>query len=145
MSPAILMNRLDEWSLGPDFRSRALRAAGRALVVDGPRSGEASFTFVGADEIRSLNRDFLGRDRPTDVIAFQLGDGRELMGDVYICPEVAAEHVADSGQDLEGELLRLVVHGSLHLIGYDHPDGADRSDSRMFVLQEELLRALADG
>lgn len=145
MSLRIVTNGLSEWPLAPGFDSRVVRAARSALEVDGPRDGEVSLTFVPAGEIRALNREYLAHDRPTDVIAFELGDGRSLVGDVYICPEVAAESAADRGADLATELLRLVIHGSLHLIGYEHPEGPERETSRMYALQEELLHTLADG
>jgi probable rRNA maturation factor len=140
----ILTNRLSEWPFAPTFDARVTRAAAKAILVDGPREGEVSVTFVGVTEIQSLNREYLGHDRPTDVIAFELGSGESLVGDVYICPEVAAKNAADRGGDLSTEVLRLVIHGSLHLVGYEHPEGPERESSRMYGLQEELLQALAD-
>lgn len=104
-----------------------------------------SYTFVSADEIRDLNREYLDRDGTTDVIAFDLGDGHSLLGDVYISPEVAIENASRLGVSEHREILRLVVHGSLHVIGLDHPEGLDRETAPMFALQEELLRSLADG
>jgi probable rRNA maturation factor len=121
------------------------RAALAALEYDGPRDGEASFTFVSLREIRALNHDYLAREEVTDVIAFELGEEGRLLGDVYISPEVATMNAADRDESGEREILRLVVHGSLHLIGLDHPEGPDREASEMFVLQEELLRSLMDG
>jgi probable rRNA maturation factor len=142
MSVSIVANRLSDWDLGHDFQSHVVLAAETALQARGPREGEVSVTFVTAADIRSLNREYLGHDRPTDVIAFDLGDEKALIGDVYVCPEVAADNASERGEELRTELLRLVIHGSLHLIGLDHPEGSGRESSPMFTLQEELLRAL---
>ncbi len=145
MSPVLYFNKLADWPglAGDEVRLR--RAALAALESRGKREGEVSFTFVSADEIRALNRQYLDRDQPTDVIAFDLADGPSLLGDVYIAPEVAAVNAAERGEAEGREILRLVIHGSLHVIGLDHPEGPERDSSPMFVTQEELLRSLADG
>jgi probable rRNA maturation factor len=145
MPPDLHFNRLEDWPALRDGEDLFRRAALASLESGGSREGEVSYTFVSAEEIRALNRDYLARDRPTDVIAFDLGDGQNLLGDVYISPEVAAANAVEHGQTERQETLRLVVHGSLHVIGLDHPDGPGRTSAPMFVLQEELLRSLADG
>lgn len=145
MPPDLHFNRLADWP-GLDAREPMLRrAALAALLSHGERIGEVSYTFVSADEMRDLNREYLERDGATDVIAFDLGDGESLLGDVYISPEVAAENATRLEESEQREILRLVVHGSLHVIGLDHSEGPDRETTPMFVLQEELLRSLADG
>jgi probable rRNA maturation factor len=128
-----------------DSEALLRRAALAALESRGERSGEVSYTFVSEEEIRGLNRDYLKRDHPTDVIAFDLGDGCSLLGDVYISPEVAAANAAGHGEPAHREIVRLVVHGALHVIGLDHPAGTERESTPMFVLQEELLRSLTEG
>ena len=143
MSLSLAANRISEWPLPPGFESLMLTAAGAALEAEGPRAGEVSITLVDESEIRALNHEYLGHDRPTDVISFELGDGGNLIGDVYICPEIAARNADERGERLDTEVLRLVIHGCLHLIGLDHPQGPGRETSPMFALQEELLRALA--
>jgi len=145
MTLVVYLNRLEEWPGLEDAEPMLRRAAVAALEYDGPREGEVSFTFVSVGEIRTLNRDYMLRDTATDVIAFALGEEGRLLGDVYISPEVATTNAADRGESEEREVLRLVVHGSLHVIGLDHPDGPDRESSEMFGLQEQLLRSLADG
>ena len=145
MPPDLHFNRLADWP-GLDAREPMLRrAALAALQSHGERTGEVSYTFVSADEMRDLNREYLEGDGATDVIAFELGDGPSLLGDVYISPEVATENAARLGESERHEILRLVVHGSLHVIGLDHPEGPERETTPMFALQEELLRCLADG
>lgn len=137
------MNRVENWP-GRVPSARAVRAAARA-TLDTRRpapAGELSITFLAADEIRELNRRFLGKDHATDVLAFDLGDEDRLLGDVYISPEVAAEAAAEAGIPVPREVLRLVVHGVLHLLGHEHPEDETRYDSDMFRLQEELLDGL---
>jgi probable rRNA maturation factor len=145
MPPVLHFNRLGDWPELRDGEPLFRRAALASLQLRGEREGEVSYTFVSVEEIRKLNRDYLDRDRPTDVIAFDLGDGQSLLGDVYLSPEVAASNAADRDEGVQKEILRLVVHGSLHIIGLNHPEGAKRESAHMFVVQEELLRSLADG
>ena len=118
------------------------RAARHALAtVDAPRA-ELSITLLDDVEIRRLNRTYLEKDRPTDVIAFSLGEGATVIGDVYIGYQQAARQAAELGIDLGEELVRLTVHGTLHVLGHDHPDGPERTDSAMFELQEALVEEL---
>jgi probable rRNA maturation factor len=144
MSPIVHFNRLGDWPGLVDLEPLLRRAALIALGSQGEREGEVSFTFLAEDEIQALNRDYLDRDRPTDVIAFDLGSGLGLLGDVYISPEVAAANALDHGEMERHEIVRLVVHGALHVVGLDHPEGPERETAPMFELQEELLRSVAD-
>jgi probable rRNA maturation factor len=78
------------------------------------------------------------------VISFGLRQpGGELVGDVYVCPWVAAREARARGIPLRQEVLRLVVHGTLHALGYDHPEGERRTRSAMWRRQERYLEALA--
>lgn len=144
--PLVLhFNRLEEWPGLEEREPTLIRAALAAFASQGDFDGEVSYTFLSASEIRILNRDYLERDRSTDVIAFELGEGSTLLGDVYISPEVAAANAAEHGEFEQNEILRLVVHGSLHVAGLDHPEGPERETAPMFILQEELLRSIVDG
>ena len=98
--------------------------------------------------MRRLNRRSTGRRGLTDVLAFTLPqpDG-SVVGDVYLCPGAARRFVrAERGRAerraVETELLRLTIHGTLHLLGYDHPDGAGRTRSPMWRKQERYLERL---
>ena len=97
------------------------------------------------DSIRELNRTYLGEDAPTDVISFALHEGDEaVLGDVYVGYQRAAIQAVEAGISVEEELARLSIHGTLHVLGYDHPDTEARSSSEMFVLQEQLVQKLLD-
>jgi len=86
--------------------------------------------------IRDLNLRFLKKDRPTDVIAFGLGDG-DVWGEVYVSAERTAEQAGDYGVPPKEELARCVIHGVLHLLGYD--DGTVRERRVMKGKEEEYL------
>lgn len=109
--------------------------------------GELTLTFVDRDEIAALNVEHLGHDGPTDVLAFPLDDeltGRPvevpvLLGDVVVCPDVAAGQASSHAGSLDDELALLVVHGVLHVLGHDHADADGAHEMRAREL--ELLEA----
>lgn len=117
-------------------------AAVDALEAEGADGVELSLTLLDDDEIQILNRDYLDRDRPTDVLAFALDDETGLVGDVYLGVDQARRQAEEHGVPLAEELARLAIHGTLHVLGYDHPEGSDRYASPMFVRQERILRDL---
>lgn len=120
-------------------------AVSLVLQSEGLDDGEISLTLLDDDSIRELHRTYLGKDVPTDVISFALHEGDEaVLGDVYVGYEQAAMQAAEVGISVEEELARLSIHGTLHVLGYDHPDTETRSSSEMFVLQEHLVRKLLD-
>ena len=99
-------------------------------------SAELSVLFVGADHIRRLNARYADDDHATDVLAFPMMEDDEdslLLGDVVVCPEIAGSNAEKAGTPLERELRTLIVHGTLHLLGYDHQNDAQRAamDKRM--------------
>ncbi len=108
------------------------------------REASISVTFLGRDAMRRLNARHKGHDRPTDVLAFALDAPNDrAIGDVYICAFVARQEAEARDIPLEEELIRLVVHGTLHALGLEHPDGADRTRSAMWRRQEKYVEALA--
>ncbi len=130
-----------------DRVGRITAAAARravALVLAGERSGSAALTvtFLTGQQMRALNRRSLGRDRATDVITFAMRHGGMLVGDICICPSVAAGSAARFGVPAREELLRLVVHGTLHALGQDHPSGPGRAASVMWRRQERYVQRL---
>jgi probable rRNA maturation factor len=114
-------------------------------VLEGERrEGHISVTFLGRDAMRRLNALHKGRDAPTDVLAFAMDDGSgRAVGDVYVCPWVAAREARARGVALREELIRLLVHGTLHALGRTHPEGEDRTRSPMWRRQERYVGALA--
>lgn len=126
----------------PLTRTAVIRAAEYALDAE-RRRAILSLTFVGRDRMRALNARWKGRRQPTDVLAFPLrGPGTALAGDIYICRWAAAREARSRGIPLGQELVRLVVHGVLHVLGYDHPDGPERVASVMWRRQERYVKAL---
>ena len=101
-----------------------------------------SITFVGRATISEMNRRYLGHGGPTDVISFGLGRiGKRgaVVGDIYICVDVARENARRQGIPAGEEMLRLVIHGTLHVLGRDHPTGSTRTASPMWRQQERIL------
>jgi probable rRNA maturation factor len=90
--------------------------------------------------IQAMNAEYFRKDRPTDVIAFALhGPGEPVLGDVYLGYEQAARQAEELDVPLPEELMRLVIHGTLHVVGYRHPEGEDRFEAEMYQKQEALL------
>jgi probable rRNA maturation factor len=101
------------------------------LAAAGVAEGHLAVELVDEDRIRTLNREHRGRDRPTDVLSFPVDEraparGPRELGDVVICPEQTQD------------LAEAVVHGVLHLCGYDH----ETDDGEMLALQDEIMRQL---
>jgi probable rRNA maturation factor len=156
----------DEQTEVPIDANRWSRLARGVLAAEGVRGhAELSLLFVDAEEIASLNQEFLGHAGPTDVLAFPIdgelieiddgsgphrrgpdrpppdpGDLPLLLGDVVICPSVANRQAAEHAGTLDDELALLVVHGLLHVLGHDHaqPD----ETARMRTRERELLESL---
>jgi probable rRNA maturation factor len=128
----------DEQSDVPVDAHRWARLAA-SVLADEARTGELTLTFVDADEIAELNHEHMGVTGPTDVLSFPLDAdlgpdvaanavGPVLLGDVVVCPAVAADAAPTHAGTLDDELALLVVHGILHVLGHDHvePDETDR-------------------
>lgn len=128
------------------------RMLDHAANVEGIEPGsELSVTFITNDEIQEVNREYRGKDTPTDVISFameELGEGEmdikivgapRLLGDILISVERAIEQASDYGHSNERELGFLAIHGFLHLLGYDHLDKEEEIE--MNKKQEEILQS----
>ncbi|MSR19634.1 MAG: rRNA maturation RNase YbeY [Gemmatimonadetes bacterium] len=127
----------------PDATASLLeRAIRHTLEAERRADAEVSLALLADAEMRELNLRYLGKDHPTDVLAFSLGDGDDVVGDVYVGLEQATRQAAELGIPLEEELVRLAVHGTLHVLGHDHPEGPEREQSPMFQAQERLVREL---
>ena len=115
----------------PHARSFARWAS--AAFAGGPRLPELTIRVVGAAESRRLNRTFRGKDKPTNVLSF---DG----GDLAICAPVVAREAREQGKALTAHWAHMVVHGVLHLLGYDHEN--DRDAARMEARETKILAQL---
>ncbi|WP_163101904.1 rRNA maturation RNase YbeY [Peribacillus alkalitolerans] len=132
-----------------DLVSRVLLFAAENENI-GPET-EISITFVNNEQIREINKEYRGKDAPTDVISFameELGEdeiqivGMEMprvLGDIIISIDRTKEQAEDYGHTFERELGFLALHGFLHLLGYDHMTEAD--EKKMFSKQKEILDA----
>ncbi|RKZ22292.1 rRNA maturation RNase YbeY [bacterium] len=108
---------------------RKVERLAKLILQEEGLDGEVSITFVGDREIRELNKRYLGRDRPTDVIAFPIHE-HGIIGDIYISIDTAKRQAAQYGQTLEEELLLLTAHGVLHLAGYGDRTEEERKKMR---------------
>jgi probable rRNA maturation factor len=117
---------------------------------DVPDAMEVSVLCVDREAMTDLNRTHMGGDGPTDVLAFPLdrpgeaGQGESaILGDVVLCPSVAADQAPEHGKSVQEEIDLLLVHGILHLLGHDHAEEEERT--LMFGLTDRLLAAHAGG
>lgn len=116
----------------------------RVLTREKATDSVFSIIFVDNEKIHELNKQFRGVDRPTDVISFALEDAEEeflstirVLGDIYISIPKMQEQAKEYGHSEKRELAFLVVHGLLHLLGYDHQ--TEEEEKVMFQIQEEML------
>ncbi|MCA1292998.1 rRNA maturation RNase YbeY [Paenibacillus sp. alder61] len=150
-------NEQDVLEIGDELIGLLDRLLQKAGEAEGISEGEVALTFVNDEAIHELNREYRGIDRPTDVLSFamnesleeeldivyELEEGEELdeladvLGDIVISVERAQAQSEEYGHSLEREIGFLVVHGFLHLLGYDHQDTA--SEKVMMDKQEAAL------
>ncbi len=120
--------------------------ARRLLRALGETGAELTISLVGDAEIHRLNRDFRGKDRPTDVLAFAMREGarvagdESILGDVVISLDTAERQARRRGVSTAAEVRTLLVHGVLHLLGYDHERSA--AEARRMKTMERRLRAV---
>ena len=125
-------------------RQRVTELAEGVLRRERVKNALLSVTFVTDRHIAALNRTHLGHSGPTDVISFGFAPEPRgaVVGDVYIAPGVARRNARAHQRGVREELMRLVVHGVLHVLGHDHPEDESRYESSMWKRQERLLRTL---
>ena len=117
-------------------------------VEDFTSDVEVSLTLVDKDEIHTLNRDYRGVDRPTDVLSFPMDDeifpGEEdvdlILGDIVICLDIAKAQAEEYGHSLDRELSYLICHSTLHLLGYDHMEDDEKAIMR--GKEKEIMKNL---
>jgi probable rRNA maturation factor len=127
----------------PVGRDRIAEIARAVLRAERVTNALLSITLVDRRAIARLNKTHLGHSGPTDVISFgfdRAAPTDPVVGDVYISPEVARDNARARRVGVREEITRLVVHGVLHVLGYDHPEDEGRETSRMWKRQERLLQ-----
>lgn len=124
------------------------RAVEITLAKEGVEGREVSVLLTDDREIRTLSRDFRGKDKPTDVLAFALDEAEPLaleasLGDIVISIERAREQSEARRVSLDSELELLAVHGALHLLGYDHSEAEEARimRNRTRAIRRALARA----
>ena len=129
------------------FDTARMDRLARAILSNvGEASAELGITFVGDQRMRGLNRRYRGKDRTTDVLAFAMREASHssagLLGDVVIAVPTAARQAKEGQRSLDEELTVLLVHGILHLCGYDH-ERSEKEARRMHRRERMILRSLA--
>lgn len=130
-----------EGARAPVSAARLAEAVATVLRAERARAALFSVTLLSRARMAAMNRRHLGHRGATDVISFGFRDPEgAVIGDVYLCPEVAAANARRFGVPVREEFLRIAVHGTLHALGHDHPDGNARVRSPMWRRQEQLLQ-----
>jgi len=154
----LIDNRLEKIKVDEALEALAVQVVEKVLDYEEcEEEYEVSISFVDNEEIRSLNNEYRGIDRETDVLSFPMAEFIEegleeddedaeyieeeiALGDIVISMEKALEQSEKYGHSFDRELAFLLVHGMLHLLGYDHDEGA--SEGEMFDKQEEILKSI---
>lgn len=125
------------------------RIARRVLEAEGAPPAELSVTVTDDETVRALNRKYAGKDAVTDVLSFSQREGEELvappggvppLGEVVIAYPLALRQAGERGHSVQAEVTRLLVHGILHLLGYDHAEPEE--ERHMRAREEELAEAM---
>ena len=157
----------EPWPETLDWDARAGEAAAAALALtpvavlaDAAPLVEVAIRLTNDAEVHALNRDFRGKDKPTNVLSFpqiqadlletlsnsdakESSGGEILLGDIVLARETCAREAKEKGISLEDHVTHLIVHGTLHLVGYDHMD--DASAAAMEALEVKALASLGIG
>lgn len=126
------------------------KVARKILSVSGCPDAQLSILIVDDALIQDVNRDYLGKDRPTNVISFAMQEGEgggvqpDLLGDVVISAETAARDACEAQTSFEGELYFLLLHGILHLLDYDHERGTKADAKRMEAREQEVFSMIRE-
>jgi len=147
--PALEVRVSSEVGRLPLGRERVAVLAREVLRGERCASAVLAVTFVSPATIARLNRQHLGHRGPTDIITFEhaaTAPGLPVVGDIYIAPAIAAASARRFGATAREEVARLVIHGVLHALGWEHPEGegSDRTRSAMWRRQERWLSRLRE-
>ena len=149
----------EEWDSSTDWPALAEHAVGAAIVqsghaalIDAPLAVEVSVKLTSDDVVRALNAAWRGKDNPTNVLSFPMAEpellaamagseGELLLGDVVLARGVCAAEAEEKDISIRDHAAHLVVHGTLHLLGYDHEEREDEAEA-MEVVERRALAAL---
>ena len=145
----MISNYPEELEFPADIEKNVRAAAEKVGELYGVENGEVSVTLTNNEYIHTLNKQYRGIDRPTDVLSFALNESEapdvedgpdvNVLGDLVISVERAKEQAADYGHSVKREIVFLTVHGMLHLLGYDHMEEQDRLEmeaEQRFVMEK---------
>jgi probable rRNA maturation factor len=155
MTLEIALDSDEEWDSSRSWEQLARTAAQAAIAESAfpqladERPVEISVTLTGDEQVQALNAQWRGKDKPTNVLSFPMADERDLkranlaeaellLGDIILARGVCAAEAAEKGVSVEDHAVHLLVHGTLHLLGYDHHDERDAED-----MEAREVRALA--
>ena len=155
MTLEIALDADEDWDSSSGWEQLARSAASAAIAESAfpqladDRPVEISVTLTGDEKVRELNAHWRGKDRPTNVLSFPMADERDLscatladaellLGDIILARGVCEAEAAEKGVSVEDHATHLLVHGTLHLLGYDHHDDRDAAD-----MEAREVRALA--
>lgn len=116
------------------------REASKSIPAKSYAGRELVLAFISKSEIQKLNREFRGKDKATDVLSFE-SDDPTVLGELAISPEVISKQAREHGLLVREELGYMVLHGFLHLLGYDHEAGGSDA-KKMFDLQDRIFEKL---
>jgi probable rRNA maturation factor len=150
----------DEWDSKTDWPGVARRAvtaaaasSRHAALLENALAVEVSVRFTGDEDVRTLNAAWRGKDKPTNVLSFPMletdaleslaaaEDGEALLGDIVLAHGICAKEAGEKGASVADHAAHLVVHGMLHLLGYDHEQG-DEEAERMERVERDALASL---
>ena len=137
----------DDWDSKidwPALAERAVRAAAAHSDYADLADTEVSVKFTSDDEVRALNAAWRGKDKPTNVLSFPMADEPEdapMLGDIALASGVCAREAQEKNVAVETHATHLVVHGMLHLLGYDHETGDDDAEE-MEAIERKALASL---
>lgn len=145
----IISNYPEDLAVPQEYIDNVVTAAEMVGRLYGVENGEVSVTLTNNVYIHTLNKQYRGIDRPTDVLSFALNESEEpavhggmdanVLGDLIISVERAEEQAADFGHSVRREMAFLTVHGMLHLLGYDHMEDEEREEmeaEQRFVMEK---------
>jgi probable rRNA maturation factor len=141
-----MSRRLPELSLGVQYACKDVALPSRSLIRRWVRAScgqpaEVAVRFVGAEEGQALNRDYRHKDYATNVLSFVYAEEPAVRGDLVVCLPVVLREAGEQGKATEAHFAHLIVHGMLHLQGYDHETG-DEDAARMEAKERTILAGL---